>query len=50
MTLREAVVELCNAAHWEDPSGRKTPAEQSALWLEVIRAGDIVRDEKGIWR
>lgn len=49
MTLYDAVVQLCNAAYWEDNSGRKTPEEQKALWLEVINAGAIKRNEKGIW-
>lgn len=50
MTLREAVVMLCNSAHWEDNSGRKSAEEQRALWLAVIEAGEIKRDEFGFWR
>lgn len=48
--LREAVVRLCNAAYWEDNSGRKTESEQRALWQAVLKAGLITRDEFGVWR
>lgn len=50
MSPREAAVQLCNAAYWEDTSGRKTPKEQAALWQALIKAFNIERDEFGFWR
>jgi hypothetical protein len=50
MTPREAAVLLCNAAYWEDTSGRKTMKEQAALWQNLIQAFQIERDEFGFWR
>ena len=50
MTAREAAVQLCNAAYWEDTSGRKTAKEQTALWAALIKAFQIERDEFGVWR
>lgn len=50
MNLRDAVVQLFNAAYWQDNSGRKTAEEQKALWKEVEDAANLTRDEKGLWR
>jgi hypothetical protein len=46
---RKMVVMLCNAAYWEDNSGRKTTAEQAAMWRAVIKAFGIERNEFGVW-